>query len=115
DPNDAGEAHGAARVALVGVAEPFAGFADSPLALAVAGAMRLDTLVVTPAGNDGPVGPGYGSIAAPGGAPAALTVGALDLRPRYGEVRVVLRDGLQVELDGTRPLASAVPPSGALD
>src|SRR6185295_2651994 len=80
DPNDDGDAHDAARVALVGVAEPFAGFADSPLALAVAGAMRLDTLVVTPAGNDGPVGPGYGSIAAPGGAPAALTVGALDLR-----------------------------------
>src|SRR4051794_26542460 len=86
-PNDDGDAHDAARVALVGVAEPFAGFADSPLALAVAGAMRLDTLVVSPAGNDGPVGPGYGSIAAPGGAPAALTVGALDLRPRYGEAR----------------------------
>src|SRR4051794_34190578 len=115
DPNDDGDAHDAARVALVGVAEPFAGFADSPLALAVAGAMRLDTLVVPPAGNDGPVGPGYGSIAAPGGAPAALTVGALDLRPRYGEARVVLRDRLHVEFDGMRPLASAVAPSGALD
>jgi subtilisin family serine protease len=115
DPNDDGDAHDAARVALVGVAEPFAGFADSPLALAVAGAMRLDTLVVAPAGNDGPVGPGYGSIAAPGGAPAALTVGALDLRPRYGEARVVLRDGLHVEFDGMRPLASAVAPTGALD
>ncbi|HSC73684.1 MAG TPA: S8 family serine peptidase, partial [Gaiellaceae bacterium] len=115
DPNDDGDAHDAARVALVGVAEPFGGFADGPLALAAAGAMRLDTLVVTPAGNDGPVGPGYGSIAGPGGAPAALTVGALDLRRRYGEIRVVLRDGLQVELDGTRPLASAVTPSKPLD
>src|SRR5947207_8570563 len=115
DPNGDGDAHDAARIALVGVGEPFAGFADGPLALAAAGATRLDTLVVAPAGNDGPVGPGYGSIAGPGGAPAALTVGALDLRQRHGEVRVVLRDGLQVELDGTRPLASAVTPSGALD
>jgi subtilisin family serine protease len=115
DPNGDGDAHDAARIALVGVAEPFAGFADGPLARAAAGAMRLDTLVVTPAGNDGPVGPGYGSIAGPGGAPAALTVGALDLRPRYGEVRVVLRDGLHVDLDGTRPLASAVTPHSTLD
>src|SRR5436190_1166145 len=115
DPYDDGDAHDAARIALVGVGEPFAGFADGPLALAAAGATRLDTLVVAPAGNDGPVGHGYGSIAGPGGAPAALTVGALDLRQRHGEVRVVLRDGLQVELDGTRPLASAVTPSGALD
>jgi subtilisin family serine protease len=115
DPNNDGDAHDAARIALVGVAEPFWGFADGPLAIAAAGAMRLDTLLVAPAGNDGPVGPGYGSIAGPGGAPAALTVGALDLRPRYGEVRVVLRDGLQVDYDGTRPLASAVTPSKPLD
>jgi subtilisin family serine protease len=115
DPNDDGDAHDAARVALVGVAEPFAGFADGPLADAAAGAMRLDTLVVAPAGNDGPAGPGYGSVAGPGGAPAALTVGALDLRPRYGEIRVVLRAGLDVEYDGTRPLASAVTPAGPLD
>src|SRR5204863_1658653 len=97
------------------VAEPFAGFADGPLARAATGAMRLDTLVVAPAGNDGPVGPGYGSVAGPGGAPDALTVGALDLRPRYGEARVVLRDGLHVEFDGTRPLASAVTPAGPID
>jgi subtilisin family serine protease len=115
DPNDDGDAHDAARIALVGVAEPFAGFADGPLARAAAGAMRLDTLVVAPAGNDGPAGPGYGSVAGPGGAPAALTVGALDLRPRYGQIRVVLRAGLDVEYDGTRPLASAVTPAGPLD
>jgi subtilisin family serine protease len=115
DPNGDGDAHDAARIALAGVAEPFAGFADGPLARAAAGALRLDTLVVAPAGNDGPVGPGYGSIAGPGGAPAALTVGALDLRQRYGEVRVVLRDGLHVEFDGNRPLASAVTPAAPLD
>ena len=66
DPNGDGDAHDAARVALVGVAEPFAGFADGPFARAAAGATRLDTLVVAPAGNDGPAGPGYGSVAGPG-------------------------------------------------
>ena len=33
------------------------------------GAARLDTLVVVPAGNEGPAGPSYGSIGGPGGAP----------------------------------------------
>jgi subtilisin family serine protease len=115
DPNADGDAHDAARVALIGVAEPFAGFADGPVARAAAGATRLDTLVVAPAGNDGPAGPGYGSVAGPGGAPAVLTVGAVDLRPRFGQVRVVLRAGLRVELDGMRPLAGAVTPTRALD
>src|SRR5438105_1847589 len=104
DPNGDGDAHDAARVALIGVGEPFAAFTDGPLALAAAGATRLDTLVVAPAGNDGPAGPGYGSVSGPGGAPDALTVGALDLRPRYGEARVVVRTGLHVEFDSTRPL-----------
>jgi subtilase family protein len=115
DPNGDGDAHDAARVALIGVAEPFAGFADGPLARAAAGATRLDTLVVAPAGNDGPAGPGYGSVAGPGGSPAVLTVGAVDLRPRFGQVRVVLRAGLRIELDGMRPLAGAVTPTRPLD
>src|SRR5207245_9896823 len=71
DPNDDGDAHDAARVALVALAEPYAAFTDGPEARAAAGAMALDTLVVTAAGNDGPTGPGYGSISGPGGAPAA--------------------------------------------
>src|SRR5438093_682508 len=115
DPTGDGAEHDAARVALIGVAEPFAAFSDGPLALAAAGATRLDTLIVTPSGNDGPAGPGYGSISGPGGAPDALTVGALDVRPRFGRVRVVLRTGLRVELDGTRPLAGAVAPARAID
>jgi subtilisin family serine protease len=115
DPNADGDAHDAARVALVGVTEPFAAFPDGPLARASAGAMRLDTLVVAPAGNDGPAGPAYGSVGGPGGAPEVLTVGAADLRPSYGQVRLVLRTGLHVELDGTRPLAGAVTPGHAID
>ena len=92
-------------VALVGLSEPFAAFTDGPLARAVAGATILDTLVVTAAGNDGPAGPSFGSISGPGGAPAALTVGAADLRPRFGAARVVVHAGLSVELDRVEPLA----------
>src|SRR5207237_1246885 len=110
DPNGDGDAHDAARVALVGVGEPFAGFADGPLALAAAGATRLDTLVVAPAGNDGSAGPGYGSVAGPGGSPAVLTVGAVDLRPRFGQVRVVLRAGLRVGLDESTPIPAVSVP-----
>src|SRR5262245_48520832 len=88
DPNADGDAHDAARIALIGVVEPFAAFADGPLALAASGARRLDTLVVAPAGNDGPAGPGYGSISGPGGAPEVLTVGAVDLRPQIGRAHV---------------------------
>ena len=114
DPNDDGDAHDAARVALVGVAEPYASFASGPLARAAAGATRLDTLVVAPAGNDGPAGPGFGSISGPGGAPAALTVGAADLRGRSMQVRVVARVGLDVVLDELIPLAGSVAPDRAL-
>ena len=56
------------------------GFADGPTRAAVAGALALDTLVVAPAGNDGAGRPGFGSSPGPGGSPAALTVGAADLR-----------------------------------
>ena len=66
DPNEDGDAHDAARVALVGVVEPFAAFTDGPLAAAAAGASALDSLVVAPAGNDGPAGPAYGSVGGPG-------------------------------------------------
>jgi minor extracellular serine protease Vpr len=114
DPNADGVALDAARVALVGVAEPFASFEDSPSARAVAGALRLDTLVVAPAGNDGFAGPGYGSISGPGGSRAALTVGAADVRVSSATVHLVLRAGLGVFFDRRVPLAGAVAPSGKL-
>src|SRR5204862_4118406 len=115
DPNDDGDAHDAARVALVALAEPYAAFADGPEARAAAGALALDTLVVAPAGNDGPAASGYGDVAGPGGAPAALTVGAADTRAQARTVRIVIRDGLEVLLDGTVPLGGAVTPRDQLD
>ncbi len=114
DPNGDGDAHDAARIALVSLVEPFAAFSDGPLARAAAGALRLDTLVVAPAGNDGPAGPAFGSIGGPAGGPAVVTVGAVDARPADQQVRVVIRDGLSVLLDRVVPLAGAVTPERTL-
>src|SRR6266542_3391069 len=108
DPNVDGDAHDAARVALIGVAASYGAFADSPEARAIRGALSLDTLVVAPVGNDGPAGPAYGSVSSPGGAPYALTVGAADLRSEAEEVPVAVRAGLDLLLDRPLPLVGAV-------
>src|SRR5213596_3402463 len=113
DPNEDGDAHDAARIALVPLAAPYAAFADAPDARAVEGALDLDTLVVGAAGNDGPAGPAFGSLSSPGGSPAALSVGAADLRSQAEEVRVVVRVGLDVLVDRLLPLAGAVLPTRA--
>jgi Subtilase family/Peptidase inhibitor I9 len=113
DPNEDGDAHDAARIALVPLAAPYAAFADAPDARAVEGALDLDTLVVTAAGNDGPAGPAFGSLSSPGAAPAALSVGAADLRTQTEQVRVVVRAGLAVLVDRLLPLAGAVLPRHA--
>ena len=63
DPNGDGDTHDAVRLALLGVAAPYAAFTDGPEAQAVQGALDLNTLVVAPAGNDGTAGPTFGSIA----------------------------------------------------
>ena len=115
DPNDDGDAHDAARVALVSLAEPFAAFADGPEARAAAGALALDTLVVAPAGNDGRTAAGYGDVSGPGGAPKVLTVGAVDTRSETDRARIVVRAGLTTLLDASTALAGAVRPAGRLD
>jgi hypothetical protein len=115
DPNGDGDAHDGVRVALLSLGEPYAAFADGPFAKAVAGAAQLDTLVVTAAGNDGPAGPGFGNVSGPGGAPAALTVGAADVRETAGQVRVAVREGLDVEFDRAVALAGAVGPTEATE
>ncbi len=114
DPNGDGDAHDAVRVALLGVAEPYAAFTDGPEALAVQGALDLNTVVVTPAGNDGSAGPSFGSVAGPAGAPGALAVGATDSRTALPRVRVVLRLGLDVILDSRLPLLGSAAPRHSL-
>ncbi len=78
DPDGDGAVGDAARIALAAVVEPYAAFPDSPEARAAAGAARLGTLVVAPAGNDGPAGDGFGTVGAPAAAAATLAVGASD-------------------------------------
>ena len=114
DPNGDGDSHDAVRVALIGVSEPYAAFTQGPEAIAVQGALDLNTLVVTPAGNDGAAGPTFGSVAGPAGAPGALAVGATDARRAQPRVRVVLRSGLDVILDRYLPLLGPVAPSHSL-
>jgi len=110
DPNGDGDTHDAAKVALLGVVEPYASFPDGPLARAGRGALALGTLVIAPGGNDGPAGPGYGSLAAPAGATGALGVAASDSRSESPTVHVLLRAGLRVLASGATALGGAVGP-----
>ena len=118
DPDGNGDVTDAARVALSGVSEPFAAFADSPEARAADGAARLGTLLVAPAGNDGSGGPGFGTVGGPAGSPAALAVGALDARARLARARVAFAVGANVRpslTDGERvSVLGAVGPSAAV-
>ena len=107
DPNDDGDAHDAARIALIGMVEPYAAFADGPLPRGIAGAADLDMLTIVPAGNDGSAGPGYGSIAGPGAAESAVTVAAADGRLAAPTVRVHIRAGLRVVYQDDVPLGGA--------
>jgi len=114
DPDGDGDIEDAADVALAAAVEPYASFADAPEARAVAGATGLGTLVVAAAGNDGPAGEGFGTIGAPGGAPAALTVGAADARVETLAVPVqVTAGGEQVWAGEARVLGAVAPAAGS--
>jgi minor extracellular serine protease Vpr len=115
DPDEDGDAEDAVPIALAAVVQPYAAFADSPEARAVAGAANLGTLVVAPVGNDGRPGPGFGSIAAPGAASEALTVGAVDTRRRVLQSEAELRVGSETVLeDSARVLGPNGPEDGSL-
>ncbi|HEX5469210.1 MAG TPA: S8 family serine peptidase [Gaiellaceae bacterium] len=111
DPNGDGSVKDAATVTLAALAEPFAAFPDSPEARAVAGATKLGTLVVAAAGNDGSSGIGFGSIGGPGGAPEALTVGAVDTRRSVRLAALGLRAGDDELVDGPVRLLGQTAPS----
>lgn len=78
DPNGDGDSSDAVPVALVAVNSPYAGFADSPEAVAAGGARALGTLVVAPAGNEGRGGGTLGTVGSPAAAPGVLAVGAVE-------------------------------------
>jgi hypothetical protein len=98
-----------ARLAVVAVSEPYAGFPDSPETRAAAGAAALGTLVVAAAGDDG-FAAGRGDLSAWAAAPSALAVAAADTRPTTTLVRVALRGW-----SGTLPLAGGTAPARRLE
>ena len=93
DPDADGDVLDAARIAVVGVTErvrlvlrtgPWLSPSRAPA--------ELDTLVVAPAGNEGPAGPDYGSIGGPGAARRRRSPSARQiLRRETATVRVVVR------------------------
>ena len=111
DPDGDGAVDDHAAIALVGGVEPYAAFADSPEARAVAGAASLGTLVVAPVGNDGRPGPGFGTVAAPAAASEALAVGALDERREVLQAQASLDVGDETVLDDPVRVLGAVAPS----
>src|SRR5207247_3037787 len=66
-----------------------------------------------PAGTRGPAGPACGGRSGPGGAPAALTVAAADLRARDFRARLVVRDGLHVLLNRDVPVLGPAGPAAS--
>ncbi|MBA2537548.1 MAG: S8 family serine peptidase, partial [Actinobacteria bacterium] len=114
DPDGDGDVEDAARITLAAVNEPYASFADSPESRSVTGAALVGTLVVAPTGNDGRAGRGFGTVGSPGGAPAALTVGALDARRTVLMARTVLRVGSETTLDSAARVLGSVHPGGSL-
>jgi hypothetical protein len=95
DPDGNGDTTDAVPVALVGVTSPYAGFADSPEAVAAGAARALGTLVVAPAGNEGRGGGMLGTVGSPAAAPGVLAVGALERggAPALPAVRLGLATG----------------------
>ncbi len=111
DPDGDGDPSDHAPVALVAVNAPYAGFAGSPEAEAVRGAAGLGTLVVAPAGNEGPARPPSGTVGSPGAAAQAVAAGALSAAGALP--RVELRAGSERIARGGAVLAGA-PPAEAL-
>jgi hypothetical protein len=95
DPNGDGDTSDHVPIALVGVNSPYAGFADSPDAVAAGAARALGTLVVAPAGNEGRGGGAVGTVGSPAAAPGVVAVGALDGGggPALPSVRIGLATG----------------------
>ena len=114
DPNADGAPDDAAEVIVIGLARGFDGSGYDPLRAAIDAADRLGSLVVVPAGNDGPTFSRSGSVGGPATARRALVVGGLGaaLSPRTVRLRVDVA-GAQASTDPL-PLIGGAPPAGRL-
>lgn len=77
DPDGDGATDDRAEVVLMALAGGFGGGEDDPVSTAIGEADRVGSLVVVPAGNDGPTFTSPGSIGAAAAVPSAVTVGAI--------------------------------------
>ena len=109
DPNDDGDTLDAARIALVGVVEPYASFPDGPLARASRARRRSTRSSSCRPGTTAGPGRATGASPGPGGAPDALTVAASDARPATPTVRVQVEPGSACS-SRTRSRSAARPP-----
>lgn len=113
DPNLDGDVSDHAEVILLGLARGFDGGGIDPVRSAVDAADRAGSLVVAPAGNDGPTFGATGSIAGAAASERVLTVGGLGATssPRTANLDLVVGP-VAARLEGL-PLIGPDPPSGA--
>jgi hypothetical protein len=110
DPDGDGATDDHVPIAVIGVNSPYAGFARSPEARAIAAAAELGTLVLAPAGGEGAAAGPNGTIGSPAAAPGALAVGALAAPAAVAHIDLEVGDA---DARGAA-LLSGFPPPGDL-
>jgi hypothetical protein len=111
DPNGDGDLSDRAEVVLLGVARGYGGGGTDPVAAAAEAADAAGSLVVAPAGNDGPTFGSVGTVAGPAASERVLTVGGLgtDRSPRTAVMELEVGPA-SARLEGL-PLIGPDPPS----
>ncbi len=114
DPNLDGNLDDRAEVILIGVARSFDGGGPDPVASAANAADAAGSLVVAPAGNEGPTFGSVGTIAGPAASQKVLTVGGLGaaVAPRTADLDLAVGPAA-ARLAGL-PLIGPTPPAAAL-
>jgi hypothetical protein len=114
DPNGDGNLGDRADVILLGVARGFDGGGADPVQAAADAADGAGSLVVAPAGNDGPTFGATGTVAGPAASEHVLTVGAVgsDRSPRTADLDLAVGPA-SAQLRGL-PLIGPDPPKGRL-
>jgi Subtilase family len=107
DPNGDGNLSDHADVILAPLAEPFAAFGSSAETVAAQGVERAGAVLVAAAGNDGPTGARFGTVASPAASPGWLAVGATDGRSALPDVSVTLSSQEAAAGGGSTPPAAA--------
>jgi hypothetical protein len=113
DPNRDGLPGDRAEVIIMGLARGFGGAGTDPVARALSAANRAGSVVVVPAGNDGPTGTAPGTVGTATAAPGVLSVGGLAgaRGPRTADLQALV--GPASARMGPLPLMGAEPGDAA--